>query len=345
MVAHGKERNYAGQSAVISSSRFVVSLDFELAWGMSRDYALGAYREHILGARRAIPRMLDLFERYGLHCTWATVGLLFFDNKDELQANLPSVRPRYIDEKLSSYGRISDIGESERDDPLHYALSLIRQIGACPGQEIACHTFSHFYCLEEGQDEASFRADLVASQNAARRQGISLKSLVFPRNQIRLSYLPICRETGFHAYRGNPNFWLYKSRSRGEEKPWLRAIRLADSYFPLSKHRVQNERYSTGDLVDVPASVFLRPVAGRINRMDNLRLTRIKRSMTSAAKTRSLFHLWWHPENFGRHIDSNLQILRSILDHYRTLKLQYGMAACTMAEAAGEIASATSKAT
>ena len=34
-----------------------------------------------------------LFERYGIHCTWATVGFLFFDDKEELLQYLPQERP------------------------------------------------------------------------------------------------------------------------------------------------------------------------------------------------------------------------------------------------------------
>jgi len=53
----------------------LVSLDFELFWGMLDVCSLDAYQENVLGGRKAIPRLLELFEKYGIHVTWATVGL------------------------------------------------------------------------------------------------------------------------------------------------------------------------------------------------------------------------------------------------------------------------------
>ena len=45
---------------------------------------------------------------------------------------------------------------NEADDPLHYAPSLIDDILRRRRQELATHTFSHCYCLEEGQTEEAF---------------------------------------------------------------------------------------------------------------------------------------------------------------------------------------------
>jgi peptidoglycan/xylan/chitin deacetylase (PgdA/CDA1 family) len=164
---------------------FTISLDFELYWGVHDHRSLAAYARNLLGARYAIPRMLELFEHYGVHCTWATVGLLFFDRKAELMEHLPEPRPRYANPALSPYPRIGQIGPNERQDPYHCGLSLIEQIRDCPGQEIGTHTFSHYYCLEpgeteDGQCEATFRADLLAARRAAERLGITPRSLVFP---------------------------------------------------------------------------------------------------------------------------------------------------------------------
>ena len=54
---------------------FTISLDFELHWGVHDQRPLAAYARNLLGAREAIPRMLELFDAIAL--TWATVGLLF----------------------------------------------------------------------------------------------------------------------------------------------------------------------------------------------------------------------------------------------------------------------------
>ena len=318
----------------------VISLDFELAWGMETAQALHGYRANIEGARIAIPKMLDLFGRYNAHVTWATVGLLFFDRRDTLLDYLPSLRPQYRQPGLSAYERIPDLGRNEAEDPLHFGLSLIRQISDRPGQEVACHTFSHYYCLEDGQDAECFRADLLAAQAAASRIGARLKSLVFPRNQVQGSYLHLCREAGFEAFRGNPDSWLHRGRSRSYENRWRRAIRLADSYVPVSGEHSFGTPEPKAGLVNVPASIFVRPVRDREGRLLDIRLARIKRSMTRAAKARRNIHLWWHPENFGRNTDHNLDMLRQLLDHYQILAGDYGLRSLTMGELAIEAATA-----
>ena len=52
----------------------IVSLDFELFWGMLDCCSLEAYQDHVLGGRKAIPQLLELFQKYHIHATWAAVG-------------------------------------------------------------------------------------------------------------------------------------------------------------------------------------------------------------------------------------------------------------------------------
>ena len=42
----------------------IVSLDFELFWGMLDCSTLEAYQANVLGGRKAIPQMLELFEKF-----------------------------------------------------------------------------------------------------------------------------------------------------------------------------------------------------------------------------------------------------------------------------------------
>jgi hypothetical protein len=91
-----------------------------------------------------------------------------------------------------------------------------------------------------------------------------------------------------------------------------------------------------GGLVDVPASRFLRPVSGNAS-LERLRLWRITAAMETAARRRRLFHLWWHPHNFGVDLQENLAFLRKILDHFRSLQDRYGMRSMTMAAVADEV--------
>jgi Polysaccharide deacetylase len=319
---------------------FTISLDFELYWGVQDHRSLSGYARNLLGARDAIPRMLELFERYGVHCTWATVGLLFFDRKAELMEYLPEPRPRYADPTLSPYPRLGQIGPNERQDPYHYGLSLIEQIRDCPGQEIGTHTFSHYYCLEPGetadsQSEATFRADLLAARRAAERLGITPRSLVFPRNQYRVDYLAACREAGIEVVRGNHPGWWFRAESRSEEGLVQRACRLSDDYLPISDADCLRPQALEG-LVDVRASRFLRPAPPALRPLEPLRLQRITAGLSRAARQGATYHLWWHPHNFGADPDYSLRFLERVLQHFRHLAQTHGMRSAGMLELARE---------
>lgn len=308
---------------------FTISLDFELYWGVRDKVDLEAYGSKILGARTAISRLLDLFSEYDVHATWATVGFLFFDEKDELLAHLPHIRPRYGNPRLSPYDHVQQIGASERKDPYHYGRSLIRQIRSCPGQEVGTHTFSHYYCLEEGQQLDEFRADLEAAHAAARLLGVELRSLVFPRNQWRPDYIEACADTGIRAARSNESFWW-----RGLPSTLQRGFRLADSYVNISGQHCHKPSACGSEVVNVPSSRFLRPFRPRLAPFTPLRLRRIRASMKHAAEHGLVYHLWWHPHNFGACQEENFAGLRAVLDCFRELGAEYGMAPRTMGELA-----------
>ena len=314
---------------------FVISLDFELLWGMRDKRTVDGYGKNLLGVRDAIPLMLEAFEEHGVKSTFATVGLLFFDTKQELMAALPTTQPQYSNSSLSPYsGHFEQVGEIEAADPYHFAAALIRLIQQYPAHEIACHTFSHYYCLERGQTEAEFSADLDAAIHAASRFGIKLRSFVFPRNQYRENYLKICWDKGITSFRGNERNWLYDARNGEDESNFRRGLRLLDTWFNLSGdncHELITERP-----LNIPSSRFLRPWNKRFQVLDGLRLRRITRAMDKAAHTGKVFHLWWHPHNFGQDLDRNIDFLKSILKHYSKLNASHSMRSMTMSEVADE---------
>jgi hypothetical protein len=317
----------------MTGGALVISLDFELMWGVRDRLGVSAYGRNILGVRAAIPAMLDLFAERGIACTWATVGFLFCADKDELMGSLPAVLPAYRQPGLSPYPALAGIGRDEKADPYHFGLSLLHQVQSAPLQEIATHTFSHFYCLEEGGDVPAFRADLMAAQRVAERRGVRLASIVFPRNQVSRAHLGVCRELGLTAFRGRERVWYQRPRCAGAETVAVRALRLADAYLPLGGAHAYCPTLSEG-LVDVASSRFLRPAtAGPLER---LRLRRITAAMEQAARQGRVFHLWWHPHNFGVDLDANIAFLTAVLDRFRTLQHRYGMRSLTMTEVAAE---------
>ena len=56
---------------------FTASLDFELYWGIRDVTSIQDYEENLKGVPKAIEIMLELFEEYEVHATWATLGFLF----------------------------------------------------------------------------------------------------------------------------------------------------------------------------------------------------------------------------------------------------------------------------
>lgn len=312
------------------SGEFVISLDFELLWGV-RDHATrDSYGANVLGGREAIPRILDLFERYDIAATWATVGLLMAESRDEMMASLPpeELRPRYADPHLSNYCYLDEVGEDERSDPHYYGMSLVRRILECPKQEIGTHTHSHFYCLEQGQTVETFEADLSAACRLADAKGISLRSIVFPRNQFSDDHLKACTRQGIDVYRGNPKPWAYRATDGSGQTPMRRALRLADAHMGLlgAKTYILEQ----GQQINIPASQFLRPKAGKLAHLHPLHIRTIKSAMTKAARHGEGFHLWWHPHNFGRELAANLAALENLLRHYAELSNRFDFKSKTM---------------
>jgi len=321
----------------MSGGEFILSLDFELLWGM-RDHATRqSYGANILGGRAAVPAMLERFELHGVQATWATVGALFCETREELLEALPpeELRPRYKHAVLSNYQYLNEIGADEASDPHYFGASLIAQIADCPGQEIATHTMSHFYCLEEGASIESFAADLDAACRVAAVRGITLRSIVFPRNQYGSAHLDVIRQHGIRRYRGNPDGWAYRPAAGAGQTLPRRMLRLADAHTGLLGAHL----YQPGS-DNVPASHFLRPRAGRMAALHGRHLAVLEWAMTKAARAGAGFHLWWHPHNFGADPEANLAGLDRILTHFTRLRDRYGMVSRTMAGAGQDMLSA-----
>ncbi len=45
--------------------------------------------------------------------------------------------------------------------------------------------------------------------------------------------------------------------------------------------------------------------------------------MSYAAKNNLIYHLWWHPHNFGANTAKNIQNLTKLLNHFQYLSKKY----------------------
>ncbi len=312
----------------------IVSLDFELFWGMLDQCALEDYRDNVLGGRKAIPPMLELFRKYDIHATWAAVGFLFAENYRELQRYFPdqSCRPGYRDETLDPYRAFASIGENEETAPCFYGPSLVRLVSQTPGQEIGSHTFCHYYCREQGQTAEQFAADMAAAKAIAQDHGYDVKSVILPRNQCEPEYTRVLRDLGFTAYRDEENDWIHEKISIRLLK---RLLRLADVYLPLTGLGGYTPKCEDGIWNLVGSRMYkhyFRPLA----LFERVKLARIKAQMRHAAKHGLTFHLWWHPHNVGVRTRLHMDQLEEIFQYYAQLREQYGMVSRNMGEVVRE---------
>lgn len=313
----------------------IVSLDFELFWGMQDVLPLEQYEANVLGGRKAIPQLLELFQKYGIHATWATVGFQFAENMEELRSFIPpeQQRPTYTNSVVSTYRCLDSIGRDESEAPCFFAASLIRRISQCPGQEIGSHTFSHYYCWEPGQTPEQFEADMQAGIDLARKHGYELKSVIFPRNQTTPACLEVLRKLGFTAYRDLENDWIHQSIPI---RIVQRACILLDMYLPLVGFNAILPRIEKG-IVNVMGSRMYRPYFRPLGFLEWLKLARIRGEMRYAARHGKCYHLWWHPHNVGTRTQYHLQQLEGLFRYYQKLREKYGMRSLNMQEAAQEI--------
>ncbi len=310
---------------------FVISLDFELFWGIRDIYSFEHYGENVLGVWDVIPKLLDSFSAYGIHATFATVGAMFAKDKDELMHYIPTVKPEYSDQNLSPYNGY--IEQSDRNDyRYYYGDKLVQMVKKYPNHEIASHTFTHYYCLEPGQTESSFTEDLSSALAIAESKGIKISSFVFPRHQLNHLYIEQFKNLGINCYRGTERAWFHSPQRGADEGIIKRAFRYADYFIWMgSNHLQQLDEIKQRDIYCIQASRWMRPYDHRTI-FQRLKMIRIKRQMSAAAKQNKIFHLWWHPHEFGVDTDENMNMLKEVLDHYHKLNLKYGFKSMNMRE-------------
>ena len=312
---------------------FMVSLDFELFWGMLDVCPLEQYQDNVLGGKQAIPKLLQLFEKYGIHATWATVGFLFADNYEELSHFLPKLRPGYTDPDLDGYAWFKKIGHNEETAPCFYAPGLLKTIAATPGQEIGSHSFCHYYCREAGQTVEEFEADMLSAKAIAESKGCEVKSVILPRNQSEPEYTEVLRKVGFTAYRAEEDDWIHRCFRKWKWQVPFRGLHLLDMYLPLTGACCYAPRFENGIWNFVGSRIF-RPVFRPLEFLEGWKLRRIKGEMRYAARHGLVYHLWWHPHNLGARTEENLAQLEAIFRYYLELKETYGMKSLNMGEAA-----------
>ena len=316
----------------------IISLDFELYWGVRDKKTIGDYESKLKGVKKAVEGMLGLFEKYNIHATWSTVGFLFANNIKDLKVHSPNEEPSYSNINLNPYNYIRNNNNFYCD--YHFAPELIEKVSKSKGQEIGTHTFSHYYCLEDGQTINQFNDDITSAINIAKERDIIIDSIVFPRNQWNGDYLSVLNKHGISSYRGNEKGWLYKAVNQNEQNFYRRSMRLMDTYFNLSgSNSYSIKSISKKRPYNIPSSRFLRPISKKMSILEGFRKQRILGSIEKAAKNKEIFHLWWHPHNFGVNTKENLSFLEDVLIYFIKMQDKYSMESLNMKETSERIAS------
>jgi len=294
----------------LDEGRFVLSLDFELAWGMRDLLGDNAQDEECERTRDVVvPRLLELFERYQVPATWCTVGQLFDSEiASPVEEHFATLVPPEHDWLTKPWFEGLEAG-TEQKRRAYLAPGLIAQIlSATPAQEIGSHSFTHVIFGDQGCSRACAETEIDACVERAAHDGLRLQSFAFPRNEV--GHRDVLRHHGFRCYRGPETNWFYR--------PWVpqklaRIAHLASVLAGVSALPVLPRRDELG-LWDIPGSMILLPAHG-IRRFVPMsrRVQRAARGIRAAVQSRGVFHLWFHPINLAVETDPLFEALERIL--------------------------------
>lgn len=319
---------------MLNKGIFCISLDFELHWGCFERMELNPQQQqYFLNTREVIPAKLNLFAANDIHVTWAIVGMMYCKNVEEWKKANPKIIPTFSNEKASAYKWIEKHGFKGEEDPFHFAPQLIELVKNTPHQEIASHTYAHYFCLEPGQTASQFRDDMRISIELANSNGSEIKSLVFPRNQYNPDYLSVCHDLGITSVRSSPDiwYWRYGTGSTMREK----FFRAGDAYLkihPIKPVYLKDIEVKENSPLLLPSTRLYRAWSPKYKIQNLFKMRRIKDEMTTAAKNKAYYHMWWHPHNFGSNPKECMLELEEIIEHFLKLKRIYGFESMTMNE-------------
>lgn len=128
-------------------------------WGMADVSAASNLASSMRRVHEVVPRLLKLFETYGVHATWATVGGMMAHDDAEFLRYLPKPAAPQTARMLDKLGIGQPDGAKKCPREILYAPELIHKVAATPGQEIGTHTYSHYYCSNADSTPEAFAAE------------------------------------------------------------------------------------------------------------------------------------------------------------------------------------------
>lgn len=284
---------------------FTFSLDFELLWGTLETLGPDTLRRQCQFEREAvIDRLLTLFTEFEIPATWCIVGHLFLENCERPASLSPQAR----------WHRRADFAKHESAGCVFCGRGLIEKIRAClVPQEIGCHTFTHPVFSEEHCSRAAAKDEIEACVQVAEEMGITLRSFVFPRNQV--GHLELLRDYGFLSFRGPEPHEAHGLPNWRDRLAHLWAVCTASQPF------VYEPELTASGLWNIPGSMIYFPMHGRRRYLPLfLRVRRAMKGLQAAVKQKKVFHLWAHPTNFADEPEQMFAGLRTIIAHAAQLR-------------------------
>ena len=307
---------------------FVISLDFELFWGVADIADIAQWENDIKKVYDIVPRTLDLFEKYGIHATWATVAGIMLDDYKELLQYLPEDLPEQTHEIISKFN-FSDELKSIPDYML-FGNKLVQLVKNAEGQEIGTHTFTHYYCDKKDSNIKDFLYEMDTASLIMKKKGYGeCNSVVFPRNQVSECYVHVLPQN-IYAFRGSIPGYIDKLKKKNRRLGTL--VWYLDHYLPLQNSAYSLNEIKKGKKYDIKLSRLFKAYKEKYRFAEKMKIWRYKKEMEYAAKKGKVYHICWHPHNFSRCTDRNFEQLEDLLIKFKVLEEKYGMVSMNMDE-------------
>jgi len=294
--------------------KFVISIDFELAWG-------GIFDETILHknlelykqTRKAIYEIIDLFEKHKISATWAFVGHLMLESCEKINnvKHPDIVRPNYSWFNKDWFHH--DPCTRKDINSIWYADDVLKKVMSCKVmQEIASHSFSHILFGEEGCSKECAESDIRKCVEVASTYDINLSSFVFPCHSE--GHKDILKKYGFNIYRG----YSYDRYSKIKNKKIKRVALIIDKIFAVTP-KTSNLEMDEYGLYYIPGNLSYYKYNGWKHTLTRKSLVKqVKKGIDLAVQRGEIFHFWFHPYQIASNLTGSIDDLDYIFNYVNT---------------------------
>lgn len=227
-------------------------------------------------------RLSRMLSQYQAPATFAFV-MAFLLDREEREEFADLLRPKGPDDTWMMHC----VREQAAYPEGWFVPSALASVTQAAIHEIACHGFSH-RSLGDGEISApDAERELAAAQAVAVRKGVTLETMIFPRN--RVGQLDALKAFGYRGYRSR------KRQTGALPAPIANLVEELNLFTPTENAVPTRD----DDLVVIPHGHFFNWRQGNRRLIPPaITVQRWKAMLDRAAKNRQIAHLWLHPHNF-----------------------------------------------